>query len=178
MIMKKICIQGFVAGVFGLFFQSPVLAQTGQARIIDEETSHTSKLVQVAGVKPGTALYVGAKVVRSFNRFFHEDTPATWSVNEKGYTAHFTSMDRTAMAFISNNGQLEYTVFYGSEKDLPADEKELIHSRYFDYKVKAVQEVNTGRDKAWVVVLESGNITRKVKIVDREITEMERMEKN
>ena len=177
MIMKKICIQSFVAGVFGLFFQSPVLAQTAQVSLIDEEVARSSKLVQVAGIKPGTVLYIGAKVVRSFNRFFHEDTPATWSVNEKGYTAHFASMDRTAMAFISSNGQLEYTVYYGREKDLPADEKELIRSRYFDYKVGAVQEVNAGRDKAWVVVLESGNITRKVKILDGEITEMERMEK-
>jgi hypothetical protein len=178
MIMKKICIQSFVTGVIGLFFQAPVLAQTGQALLIIEEAKRPSKLVQVAGAKPGTALYVEAKVVRSFNRFFHEDTPATWSVNEKGYTAHFTSEDRTALAFISSNGQMEYTVFYGREKDLPADEKELIRSRYFDYKVSAVQEVNRGRERAWVVVLESGNIIRKVKIADGEITEMERMEKN
>ena len=48
--MKKICIQSFVAGVFGLFFQSPVLAQTAQVSLIDEEVARSSKLVQVAGI--------------------------------------------------------------------------------------------------------------------------------
>jgi hypothetical protein len=121
----------------------------------------------------GSYKYVNAKVMHSFIRFFKDTSDAFWTLHKTYYSVQFTTGRRKAVAVFGLKGYLYYTIFYGTEKDLPFIEKNIIRNAYPDFKIEGVQEVNNRFQTIWLATLKNCSSIRKVKIAEGQLFEFE-----
>jgi hypothetical protein len=122
----------------------------------------------------GSFKNVNAKVMRSFIRFFRDTSDAFWTLHKNYYSVQFNTGSRRTIAIFGLKGYLYYTVYYGTEKDLPTIEKNIILDAYPDFKITWVQEVNNRLQTFWLVTIKNCNSIRKVKIAGEEFFEYEK----
>jgi len=121
-----------------------------------------------------TSSSVKTSVIRSFVKNFKTNENVKWYEDNGYYLASFQLEDRPARVWFSKNGYLTSSVYYGTEKHLPTAEKNLVQSAYEDFEVLATQEVFSKNTKAWIVMLQNGRTTVKVRIINGEMDELEK----
>ena len=177
--MKKIIYQMILVLAATLVFSSS-WAQLAYQRSSVATPSESTTVISdnVSNETAVTVSSVDAKVLKAFNKHFKNIDNQKWYLVNQDYLASFPVSDRQVMAWFSKNGQMNYAVYYGSEKHLPAQEKKMVESNYGDYLITATQEIQSPTGTAWVATLESHATILKVKITENGLEEMERIKKS
>jgi hypothetical protein len=177
--MKKIDLKGFGLSLLTTFFFGCVFGQSGE--VVASKSFTTGKPATVSA--PGeegkkTGLAISEKVSNSFLKSFKTAESLVWNENKEGYIASFYMEGRQTLAWFNKAGRLDCTIYYGSEKDLPLQEKKMIQSNYPDHEITATQEINYNGAHVWVVVVQNCKSTKKIRILDGELFELEHLNSN
>jgi hypothetical protein len=108
----------------------------------------------IAPVFHHTGVYVKAKVMRSFLMQFKDITDVNWTIVADRYFAFFTMAGKPYRAMFDSNGFLVYTLFTGTEKELPKDIRQLVKSNYVEYTIGTVWEIKKDGQSTWIINLE------------------------
>lgn len=156
-----------------LIFASVSFQASGQA--IPASFTYSSKADAAATARTSRSVTVNPRMQQSFSKHFENAQNVYWeTVNNENF-AHFTIEDRYGLAAIGKKGQINSTVLYGTERHLPADEKRLVQSIYHNYAITATQQVNKNHINLWIVTLQNTTQIIKVKLMNDELFEIERM---
>ena len=120
---------------------------------------------------------VNRKVLHSFQRTFDRAENLNWEVSNNNYIAHFRLEDRQALAAYWRNGNINYTILYGTEKHLPIHEKSLVQENFNDYRITATQHIIMNNSDTWLVNVENDRKFYKLKIEHDEVVILECLRK-
>ena len=160
--MKKHLVNRLFTSLTAVLATTLVFAQEPNAIAISSPKPATASAIAALMDAPlpepaNTAVYVKAKVMRSFTDLFGDAADVKWSTANGQYFASFTQDGKQRKALFSNGGALINCFKYGAESDLPADVRKLVKSNYVDYTISGVTELTTRDWKAWVVNLMDKN---------------------
>lgn len=156
-----------------VFFASVSFQASSQA--LPASFIYSSNADVAAPARTSKSVPVSTKMQQSFNRQFENAQNVYWESGNNEYYAHFKTEDRYGLVAIGKKGQINSTVLYGTEQHLPADEKRLVQSYYHDYAITATQQVTKNHIKLWIVTLQNSSQIIKVKLMNDELFEIERM---
>jgi hypothetical protein len=177
--MKKTDLKGFGLSLLTTFFFGCVFGQSDVVQVSKPGTTGKAATVSATGEKDKkTGPAINEKVSSSFLKSFKTAESLVWSENNEGYIASFYMEGRHTLAWFNKAGRLDCTISYGSAKDLPLQEKKMIQSNYPDYEITATQEVDYNGAHVWVVVVQNCKSTKKVRILDGELYELEHLRAN
>ena len=150
-----------------LIASNPVTSPVGESEYISNEVK-TNKL---------NAEAISSKVMRSFVKAFDKTENVNW-YDDKGYhLASFQSDDRRALAWFNKKGYMSNSILYGTEKHLPAAEKQQLQSAYEDYDIIATQEVMSRNTTAWIVVVQNEKKLIRLRLMGGEIEQLEKIQR-
>lgn len=176
--MKK---RNFKTGILALiaalssdfvFGQSGVLPASKSIQVINSAPSAAP-----VDEKKGAEVSVSAKAARALQKNFNAAENVYWFKDKKDYCASFAFRGMNVLAWFVKSGYLYCTIYYGSAKDLPRPEKELIQSTYQDYDITATQEIYFNGAHAWVITMQNCKNFNKVRIQDGELHLLEHFNK-
>lgn len=172
--MKKNVISRIYSLVSATLFLSIIsLQSSGQA--LTASVKSPVKAYAASTIRTKVPAAVNEKVLNSFQHSFAGAHNPFWEVLNDEYYAHFQSNDRQALAAFRKNGRIDYTIYYGTEKHLPAYEKNLVQSNFTGYTITATQQIMKNNVEAWLVTLENKKDIYKVKVEDDEVSILERI---
>ncbi len=98
---------------------------------------------------------VSQPALNAFSNFFPNVTNIKWFRVDKMYLVQFVKNENQNKALYDVNGNLNYTICYGTEKDLPRDVRRLVRKEYvgFEYNILQAIEVNEDNRNIWVINL-------------------------
>ncbi len=118
------------------------------------------------------------KVQRSFVSYFGENAENNWSMVGNDFLNRFHSNGILTNALFTKNGQLIYTITYGSEKNMPADLRKIVKREYYDYTITMAIEVKENNRDIWVVKLDNASEQITVRIEDGEMEQVQQFQKS
>ena len=170
--MKKNLLTACFGCLASALLFSNSFAQTAAPFNVDQDRfSSQSTTIE----KPESA--VPSKVVRSFQLSFKNITPE-WYALGKNYLVKFTMDGQPGHAVFGKNGFMLYSICRGSEKDLPTDVRRLVKSNYIEYTITRVTKARSNDRTGWIVNLQDDKSLVIVKVVDREMEELEHYQKS
>lgn len=116
-----------------------------------EESKAQIKLEEIEIYGTANRAAISDKVTKSFNRVFKDATDATWHVVNKQIIVNFIFNEQKNKAVFQKNGLLVYHLVYGTEKQMPADVRRVVKSKYFDHKINSTINVKTEDRSVWIV---------------------------
>ena len=84
---------------------------------------------------------LNAKALKSFKKSFKDVSGEKWIKNEYGVTARFTINDINNVIYYDKTGHWQASIKTYHEDQLDRNVRAIIKSRYFDYKITQVQEI-------------------------------------
>ena len=97
---------------------------------------------------------VSQLALTAFKNSFQNVTYSKWyRVRKNYYLVCFKANENVSRALYNVRGNLVYSFFYGSEKDLPLDVKSLVKVKYPDYNILLTIDVYQAGRKIWVINL-------------------------
>ncbi len=69
-------------------------------------------------------------------------------------------------AAFTKKGRLVYHMIFGNEKQMPADIRTIVKSKYFDYAISSTLKVNIDDKSAWIINIEDANQFFVLRVVD------------
>jgi len=121
---------------------------------------------------------INMKVKRAFIKLFGEEREQNWSIAGQNFLNRFHVNGVLTNALFSKNGQLIYTITYGTEKNLPAAIRKIVKSEYFDYSITAATEIEEDKRDIWVVQLQNDIEVIAVRIENREMEQVQQFYKS
>ena len=117
------------------------------------------------------------KVERSFTSYFGENAENNWSKVGKDFLNHFHVNGLPANALFRKNGELVYLIMYGTEKNLPADIRNIVKREYYDYNITMAIEVKEDNRDIWVIKLDNTSEQITVRVEDNEMEQTQQFKK-
>ena len=97
---------------------------------------------------------VSQLALTAFKNSFQNITYSKWyRVRKNYYLVCFKANENVSRALYNVRGNLVYSFFYGSEKDLPLDVESLVKVKYPDYNILLTIDVYQAGRKIWVINL-------------------------
>jgi hypothetical protein len=121
---------------------------------------------------------VSEKVLKHFNRKFTNAGNIKWEQAGDNFLATFSTGETTTTSLFDKKGRMIYSVSYGSEKQLPADVKNMITNTYENYTITGVAKVLQDDRKIWVAKLTGKFDYVTARVEDGEIEEVENFQKS
>ena len=122
--------------------------------------------------------YVNLRVMRSFIKLFGEQSEQNWSMVGQNFLNRFHVDGLLTNALFAKNGQLIYTITYGTEKQLPAGTRRMVRSEYFDYSITSATEIMEDKRDIWVVQLQHASEVLSVRIENGEMEQVQQFYKS
>ena len=97
---------------------------------------------------------VNIRALKDFQVRFNDVTKVRWFSDDNGLTSYFNKDGFNNRAFYNKKGQWQYSLVYYTEDKLPRDIRTTVRSKYFDFSIYMVEEVQTTYGSAYVVYLE------------------------
>ncbi len=116
-------------------------------------------------VNANNSPYINMKVKRAFIKLFGEESEQNWSITGQNFLNRFHVNGVLTNALFSKNGQLIYTITYGTEKQLPAG-------------ITAATEIMEDKRDIWVVQLQNDSEVITVRIENREMEQVQQFYKS
>lgn len=157
---------------------SPVFAQSNKQAIPAAFASPQTTTVAGNINATSPSFSVNEKVQRAFERNFGEVAAPFWCADGQRLVASFKMGDRQGLASFNKSGHLYYVILNGMERHLPTAEKAIVQSAYRDYDIKYTQEITLNDLKLWVVSLENCNNILKVRVMDGDVYELQRYQRD
>ncbi len=141
------------------------------AHLISSDTNTTLN----ANLDASTLKVVTAniKLQRAFLSYFGEAADNNWRMAGQNYLNRFHSNGLLTNALFTKNGQLIYTIIYGTEKNLPADVRKMIKSEYYDYSITMATEIKEYNRDIWIVNLSNAPELICVAVEDGEMEQVQ-----
>jgi hypothetical protein len=96
---------------------------------------------------------VSQLALMAFKNSYQNVTYSKWYRVRRNYLVYFKANENVSRALYDARGNLISSYFYGSEKDLPPEVKDLVKIKYPDYDILLTIEVYQAFQKIWVVNL-------------------------
>ena len=110
---------------------------------------------------------VSQMALTAFKNSFWNVTYSKWyRVRRNNYLVCFKANENVSRALYNARGNLIYSFFYGSEKDLPLDVKSLVKGKYPDYNILLTIDVSQADRKIWVINLGNDKSLVSVSVVN------------
>lgn len=114
---------------------------------------------------------------RAMRDFLKRDKTAAnvdWMIVETGYVAKYTDENNSNCRTVYNNrGDFVYTVRQYHENNMPPDIRHIVKSKYYDYTITLVEQIEENRwPLVYVVHLEDATTLKNVRVCDREMEVM------
>ena len=106
---------------------------------------------------------VNIRALKDFQVRFNDVTKVKWFSDNSGFTSYFNKNGFNNRAFYDKKGHWQYSLIYYTEEKLPLDIRSTVKSKYFDFTIYMVEEVQTTYGSAYIVYLEDKS---NIKILD------------
>ena len=117
---------------------------------------------------------VNEKVRKAFESSFKNAREMRWYEANKNYLVKFIQDDQEHNVLYRKNGSTIYHITYGYEKNLPRPARNLVKSRYQDFKIARVFNIKQNRRDVWIVNLENPDYMVLSRIEDNILNEVKR----
>ena len=162
--MKKLIIPFLLSGL--------VLAlgvNSASAQIQLREVSISSEPTKAAVTK---------KVSDSFSSLFKDAKAPKWFEADKNYVVDFILNNQVNKAEFTKKGRLVYHMAFGNEKQMPADIRTIVKSKYFDFAINSTVKINYEEKSAWIVNIEDDEQFLVLRVVDGVMDVLDKIEKH
>jgi hypothetical protein len=112
---------------------------------------------------------INTKILGAFKESFDKVTNLNWVRVNNMFLAVFMIDGKYARALFTKRGVLVYTIFYGTENDLPAETRKLVKSLYIDHSITRAIKVNENGRTIWVISLEDSVSLISVRVENSEL---------
>ena len=120
---------------------------------------------------------VHSRALRLFEKDYKNAGKVNWFVIDDGYLAKFTVDGVINKVYYRKNGHWVGSTQQYNEVRLPKEVRHIIRSNYYDFDINTVVEIETVGKIAYYVVMHNSMEWLKVRVMDREIEELERFKK-
>ena len=120
---------------------------------------------------------VNKKVLKHFNKTFRNAENIKWSQLNDNFLAAFTKDDIATKSLFNKKGHLIYSIDYFSEKELPANIKNIVAGNYRHYAITSVARIQQDNQKIWIVKLANKANYISVRIKNEDVDEIENFHK-
>jgi len=125
------------------------------------------KWLQITGGYPNN---INIRAVRDFVKRNKTAEDPDWMVIDNGFVVKYTSNNKHCRTVYNKKGEFIYTVRQYNEDRMPRDVRTLIKSRYFDYTITLVEEIDRpSKPIAYVVHLQDAATLVNVQVCEGEI---------
>jgi hypothetical protein len=107
---------------------------------------------------------VNSKALKDFQVRFNNVSKVKWFSDNDGFISYFNKDGFNDRAFYNKKGHWQYSLVYYTEDKLPRDIRSAVKSKYFDFAIYMVEEVQTTNGTAYIVYLEDKSIIRILKV--------------
>ena len=119
--------------------------------------------------KPESVINVHSNCLKHFSRSFKNAANQRWSVNDEGYSVHFTENDIKYDVRYNQRGRWKTTISYIPVELLNKDVTRTIRYAYRDYNIFFAQKVSVPAGFVHFVKIGKGNEWKFLKVMSREI---------
>lgn len=109
---------------------------------------------------------VSKQVSDSFASLFVGAQEPKWFQSDKNFVVRFIMDNQQNKAEFTRKGDLVYHMAFGYEKEMPADIRTIVKSKYFDYTINSTVKVEYEGKSAWIVNIEDGKQYFVLRVVD------------
>jgi hypothetical protein len=111
---------------------------------------------------------VNTKAVKDFNKSFKNVSGEQWYKVTDGFIASFKENSIETKVAYDQKGKWHCTVRTFGEDQLPPDVRDLVKSRYYDYKILVVYEIRHD-NTVYILKMEDATTLKTLRITDGEI---------
>jgi hypothetical protein len=155
-----------------------VLAITGNAKAhpkinnASNETGYPVSFKHNDKKSSDVSFTISTRALKSFQKKYRNTTDVNWYSTGEGYIASFTKDDiKTSVAY-NRKGTWNHSISYYSEKKLPTDVRSQVKSKYFDYEIAGVIEVNLTDQTVYMIYLQDETVFKTIRICDGAMEEI------
>jgi hypothetical protein len=115
---------------------------------------------------------ISPKALKSFAKMYKNVSAEKWTKIRSGYSASFVSEGRKNTIFYNAKGNWYGSVTSYTEDKLPTDVRNIVRSKYFDYSIFFVEEVETVESNGtptYLIHLEDKRNIKLVRVSDGEM---------
>ena len=121
---------------------------------------------------------VHSRALRLFEKDYKTAEKVNWFVIDDGYLAKFTADGVLNKVYYGKKGNWIGSTQQYNEVRLPKEVRHIVRSNYYDFDINTVVEINTIGKVAYYVVMHNSTEWLKLRVMDREIEELERFKKS
>jgi hypothetical protein len=120
---------------------------------------------------------VSEKVAQSFASLFKGAEQPKWYKSDQNYVVDFIMNNQVNKAEFTKKGYLVYHMAFGNEKQMPADIRTIVKSKYFDFTINSTVQVTYDEKSAWIVNLEDSGNFLVLRVLDGNLDMVDRIVK-
>lgn len=120
---------------------------------------------------------VSKRTLNAFSNSFPNANDAKWNNVGKKYSVDFIKTGKQYKCLYDAKGNLIYSLFYGSEKDLPSDVRRIVKREYIDYEITQAVEANEDNRHVWIINLNGDKNFVSVAVEDGSLGELSNFKK-
>lgn len=112
---------------------------------------------------------INSKALTNFKKSYKNASDEKWTKNKNDFTVQFTSNGVNNMIFYDQKGNWAGSLKVYQENKLDRNVRAIVKSKYFDYKITLVQEVETTASigtPIYIVHLEGDNGFKNIRVTD------------
>jgi len=143
-----------------------VFVTAGTMTQAQTSTSDQAYLLNLHNISTDKA---AVRATRDFWQRAGEQDDAQWYKDAAGYQAEYSEGPTKAHFFYDRKGNFTFSIRTYTEKEMPADVRELVRSNYYDFSIGWVKEVKEAQTTAYVVHIEDTASWKDVVVQDGEM---------
>jgi hypothetical protein len=159
--------------IFSILLMIGVLANNAKAQ--DNSTAFNSQdpkniyFYDNANSTAADAAIVKMKALRDFARSFKHVTNEKWYEVEDGFFAHFNDNGIETKVAYDKNGVWHCTIRILNETELPFNVRDIVKSKYYDFKILVTYEIKHNSGTAYILKIEDSKTLKILRVVDGEM---------
>lgn len=111
---------------------------------------------------------VNTKALKDFNKSFKNISGEQWYKVTDGFIASFKENEIETKVAYDQKGKWHCTVRTFGENQLPSDVRDLVKSRYYDYKILVIYEIRHD-NTVYILKIEDTSTLKTLRVADGEI---------
>jgi hypothetical protein len=145
-----------------------VSAQQNNATAFNSPDVQKTLLLSTESSPKVDAANVNVKAVKDFNKSFKNVTGEQWYEVSDGFIANFQQDGIETKVAYDQKGRWHCTVRTLTETQLPSDIRDLVKSRYYDFKILVVYEIKHD-NTVYILKMEDNSTLKTLRVADGEI---------
>jgi hypothetical protein len=143
-------------------------AQQDKAMAFNSPDVQKTLLLSTESSPKVDAVDVNTKALKDFNKSFKNISGEQWYKVTDGFIASFKENEVETKVAYDQKGKWHCTVRIFGENQLPSDVRDLVKSKYYDYKILVVYEIRHD-NTVYILKIEDATTLKTLRIADGEI---------